>query len=180
MAVIVPPQSYFEVVQQHGYAGSFFDFMRLYASGYGGFCKRQHALPDPADLEPPVVRGLPVRLHAGAVVAAAAVAAGARHTSRRRWPGRCAARALLWLPIAVLAALRLALFDRYPPTHALIGDWYLHATDFGVFLLGAAWARGGTAWQRCADLRWPALALALGAWAVMLALSARSRRHAAA
>jgi len=29
MAVIVPPQSYFEVVQQHGYAGSYIDFMRL-------------------------------------------------------------------------------------------------------------------------------------------------------
>ncbi|HEY6353169.1 MAG TPA: acyltransferase family protein, partial [Burkholderiaceae bacterium] len=39
MAVIVPPQSYFEVMQQHSYTGSFFDFVRLYASGYGGFCK---------------------------------------------------------------------------------------------------------------------------------------------
>ena len=39
MAVIVPPQSYFEVVQQHGYGGSYLDFMRLYFSGYGGFCK---------------------------------------------------------------------------------------------------------------------------------------------
>ena len=42
MALIVPPQSYFEVVQQHGYAGSYLDFMRLYFTGYGGFCKAGH------------------------------------------------------------------------------------------------------------------------------------------
>ena len=38
MLVIVPPQSYFEVVQRYGYAGSFLEFMRLYLGGYGGFC----------------------------------------------------------------------------------------------------------------------------------------------
>ena len=171
MAVIVPPQSYFEVVQQHGYTGSFFEFMRLYASGYGGFCKDStHCLILPTWnhlwfvaylFVYTVVLWLLLRLWPRALDHIAAALARALRGA-----------AFLWLPIAVLAALRLALFDRYPPTHALIGDWYLHATDFGVFLLGAAWARGGTAWQRCADLRWPALALALGAWAVMLALSA--------
>ena len=38
MFVVVPPQSYFEVVQQAGYGGSYVEFMRLYLGGYHGFC----------------------------------------------------------------------------------------------------------------------------------------------
>jgi surface polysaccharide O-acyltransferase-like enzyme len=171
MAVIVPPQSYFEVVQLHGYAGSFLGFMRLYASGYGGFCKSDgHCLI------------LPTWNHLW-FVAYLFVYTVVLWLLLRAWPrllDRVAAAsthllrggALLWLPIAVLAALRVALIDRHPPTHALLGDWYLHATYLAMFLLGAAWARDATAWQRCADLRWPALVLALAAWGAMLALSA--------
>src|SRR5690606_35105198 len=47
----------------------------------GRFVLRCRWLPDPADLEPPVVRGLPVGLHGGAV---AAVAAGAAAPGPRR------------------------------------------------------------------------------------------------
>ena len=36
--LIVPPQSYLEVVQQHGYTGSFSSFLPLYYTGYHGFC----------------------------------------------------------------------------------------------------------------------------------------------
>ena len=36
--VIVPPQSYVEVVQRFAYAGSFADFMQLYLTGYSKFC----------------------------------------------------------------------------------------------------------------------------------------------
>jgi glucans biosynthesis protein C len=38
MLVVVPPQSFLEVMQKLGYAGSYFDFTRLYLSGYQGFC----------------------------------------------------------------------------------------------------------------------------------------------
>ena len=37
MLVIVPPQSYCEVIEKLGYAGSYADFMRLYLRGYHGF-----------------------------------------------------------------------------------------------------------------------------------------------
>lgn len=39
MLVIVPPQSYFEVIEKLGYAGSYADFMQFYVRGYHGFCK---------------------------------------------------------------------------------------------------------------------------------------------
>src|ERR1700760_3617998 len=39
MAVIVPPQSYLQVVEKLAYSGSYLDFLRLYFSAYRGFCK---------------------------------------------------------------------------------------------------------------------------------------------
>jgi len=171
--VIVPPQSYFQVVQQLGYTGSFFEFMRLYASGYGGFCRSEgHCLI------------LPTWNHLW-FVAYLFVYTAALWLLLWRWPrsldgaASLLARVLrgaafLWLPILVLALLRGGLVNRFPATHALVGDWYLHAIYFAVFVVGAAWARGGAAWQRCAELRWPALVLALAAWAVMVALSSWS------
>ena len=37
--VIVPPQSYLEVVEKVSYQGSFAEFYRLYITGYHGFCR---------------------------------------------------------------------------------------------------------------------------------------------
>jgi len=171
MALIVPPQSYFEVVQQYGYAGSFVEFMRLYYSGHGGFCgARGNCLI------------LPTWNHLW-FVAYLFVYTLALWLLLRVWPRMLEALAarlsrglqgalLLALPIAVLALLRITLAGRFPQTHALLDDWYLHACYFGVFLLGATWARDAAMWQRCADQRWPALVLALIAWAAMLAIGA--------
>src|ERR1700761_5951291 len=39
MLVIVPPQSYAEVVEKLHYAGSYAEFYRLYLTGYHGFCR---------------------------------------------------------------------------------------------------------------------------------------------
>ncbi|HEY6513064.1 MAG TPA: acyltransferase [Burkholderiaceae bacterium] len=171
MALIVPPQSYFEVVQQHGYAGGFLEFMRLYYSGYGGFCR-----PGAGCLI------LPTWNHLW-FVAYLFVYTLALWLLLRVWPraldvlaavlsrGLRGAGLLAW-PIVVLALLRVALVSRFRPTHALVDDWYLHACYFALFLLGAIWARDSSMWQRCAALRWLALALALAAWAAMLAIGA--------
>jgi glucans biosynthesis protein C len=171
MAVIVLPQPYFEVVQQHGYAGSFFDFLRLYYAGFGGFCKTGGECLK-----------LPTWNHLW-FVAYLFIYTAALWLLLRVWPraleivAAALARALsgaalLWLPIAVLALLRVALIDRFPPSHAFVGDWYLHAIYFGVFVVGAAWARDAGAWQRCAALRWPAFGVALAAWGTMVAFGA--------
>jgi glucan biosynthesis protein C len=170
MTVIVPPQSYFEVVQQHGYAGTYFDFMRLYFSGYAGFCRSGSGCLI-----------LPTWNHLW-FVAYLFVYTAALWALLRVWPRALdaiaagLARALrgaawLWVPIAVLALLRVALIERFPPSHALWGDWYLHAIYLGVFVVGAAWARDASAWQRCAELRWSALMLALLAWGAMVLLT---------
>ncbi len=171
MIVIVPLQPYFEVVQQHGYGASFAEFLRLYFGGYRGFCK-----PAGECLILPTWNHLWFLPYLFVYTLVLWLAS-------RLWPdlldrfGAWQAKmlrgaALLWLPIGLLAAFRLALLDRFPPTHALAGDWYLHPVYLMVFLLGAAWAREPASWERCVRLRWVALALALMGWAALLVVAA--------
>lgn len=170
MAVIVPPQSYFEVVQQHGYGGSYLDFMRLYFSGFDGFCKKSNdclILPTWNHLW--FVAYLFV--YTALIWLLLRMSPRALDILARSLERALRGAAFLWLPIVLLALLRVALVQRYPPTHALVGDWYLHAIYLGVFVVGAVWARSASAWQRCADLRWPALGIALAAWGATLAVS---------
>src|SRR5262249_46771373 len=44
MAVIIPPQSYLEVVEKLAYAGSYTDFLKLYFTAYHGFCRGSDCL----------------------------------------------------------------------------------------------------------------------------------------
>ena len=47
MFVIVPPQAYFEVVEKVAYLGSYGEFMRLYVTGFGDFCRGTDCLDMP-------------------------------------------------------------------------------------------------------------------------------------
>ncbi len=75
---------------------------------------------------------------------------------------------LLFFPVVWLLLLRLTLFERFPSTHALWGDWFNHALYLGMFTLGALFATANTQWERLAKWCWPALALAVGFWAVLV------------
>ena len=58
--------------------------------------------------------------------------------------------------------------DRFPSTHALWGDWFNHAIYLGMFTLGAIFATPRTLWERLARWRWPAVAIAVCFWAVLV------------
>ena len=67
---------------------------------------------------------------------------------------------LLVLPTLPLALFTLLLAPRFPATHALVGDWYLHSLYFTVFLYGYWIGLDAGIWREMARLRRPALALA--------------------
>ena len=166
MLVIVPPQSYLEVVEQINYAGSFGEFWRLYVTGYPNFCDADGCLVVPTWnhlwfvaylwvytlLLYAVVRIWPAGLaHLRAVAERALGGAGA-----------------IALPIAWLAGARLAL-GALPSTHALVDDWYNHAVYLFVFVLGFALAGTRAPWAAFERARWHALGLALLGWAALVA-----------
>jgi hypothetical protein len=165
MLVVVPPQSYFEVVEKLGYAGSYRDFMGLYLQGYGGFCQ-DGCLKLPTWNHLWFVAYLWIyTMLLGAMVALLGprldrIAARAG-TLLRGWK-------LIVLPAAVLALARIALVERFPTNHAVVNDWCNHAMSFLPFLLGALVARVPGFWSRPAPLRWHAFGIAATGWACLV------------
>ncbi|MEW6391211.1 MAG: acyltransferase family protein [Pseudomonadota bacterium] len=68
-------------------------------------------------------------------------------------------------PILFLAMLRATLYAKYGETHGLVGDHYVHAVSFSAFLLGFGLAKSDTLRERLVAVRWPALIVAVAAWA---------------
>jgi glucan biosynthesis protein C len=166
MFVIVPPQAFFEVIEKFAYQGGYLDFMRLYVSGYGGFCKAGDCLDLPTWNHLWFVAYLWVyTLVLGAVV----LALGPRFDvlARKVVSWLCGWK-LIVLPVAVLGLIRIALLSDFPVTHGLTDDWYNHATSLPLFVLGALLGRSGAAWQRFDDARWTALGLAWACWASLV------------
>jgi glucan biosynthesis protein C len=164
MLVVVPPQSYCEVIEKLGYGGSYLDFMRLYLSGYHGFCQDGCLI-------------LPTWNHLWfiaylwvytALLSVLVPGLGARFERLAAGLGRLLSGwRIVVLPAAVLALARMLMLERFPTTHALVDDWYMHAVYFTVFALGALLARVPAFWARVEALRWTALALAVAGWALM-------------
>lgn len=170
--VIVPPQSYLEVVQRWSYAGSYFDFMRLYLSGYHGFCRADGAC-----------LVLPTWNHLW-YLPYLFVYTLALWGLLRRWPHlldrladlavpALAGARLIVIPIVLLALTRIALRSRFPATYALVDDWFMHTQYFSMFVFGAVFARAGSLAARMQGLRWTALSLALAAWALWVFVPAQ-------
>jgi hypothetical protein len=165
MLVIVPPQSYCEVVEKLGYAGTYADFMRQYLGAYHGFCKNGECLILPTWNHLWFVAYLWVYTM---MLAALVPLLGARLDRMAvRLDSLLNGWTLLAIPAAVLALARITLEARFPQTHALAGDWYNHAVYFFLFALGAMLARTPQVWPRFEALRWYALGLALLCWAAL-------------
>ncbi|MBC7769793.1 MAG: acyltransferase family protein [Phycisphaerales bacterium] len=169
--VIVPPQSYYEIVEAvqampaamaAGYAGALDNFYVRYATGSGNWCDADGCLTTPTynhmwfvaylvlytlALVPllPLLRRIPK--------AAAVLIAGPF---------------LILTPWLIMAALRITLFPIFGESHDFREDWYLHVLYFGVFLFGFAIAKYEPFFERCVKWRWAALAIALASWSALI------------
>ena len=167
MLVVVPPQSWLEVAYKLGYGGSYPEFMALYLAGFGGFC-----------FAPGRCLVLPTWNHLW-FLPYLFVYTALLWVVVRAWPGlvdRLAARLPVWTagaglllwPLLFLVSTRLVLRARFPDTRALVDDWFAHSQYLAMFLLGVLLARAPAVWTRFAQWRWPALGLALVAWALLV------------
>jgi hypothetical protein len=169
MAVIVPPQSYLEVVEKlpGGYFGSYFDFWRLYITGYHGFCRGSDCLRIPTWNHLWFVAYLwvyTVVLYVGVRIFPRSP------TKLREWAERGLSG--LWVvfgPIAYLILIGWMLADRFPVTHALGNDWYNHASYGLIFLLGFTLAGTRAPWAVIERTRWVTLGCAVLGWALLVA-----------
>lgn len=164
MLVIVPPQSYFEVVEKIAFPGSYGDFLKLYLSGYGGLCRGKDCLAMPTWNHLWFVAYLWVytMLFGGLAWLAGPRLPALADALGRRVNGAT----IVLLPLALLVLVRVLLADAYPSTHALVGDWYNHALYLILFMTGALAARQMTFWVEAERLRWTWLLLWLCSWAI--------------
>ncbi len=164
MLVVVPPQAYFEVVEQVQYAGSYIDFMRLYLVAYAGFCDADGCLTLPTWNHLWFLPYLLVYTLLAWGLLRAAPQLLDRLAARLGRAGTPMLLLGLALPL-MLARLTLLGFET---THNLVWDWYNHAQSLSAFMLGLLLARSEVVWARLADLRWSALLLALAAWGLRM------------
>jgi peptidoglycan/LPS O-acetylase OafA/YrhL len=169
MFVIVPPQSYYQIVEYvaaHPGAPlgftSYGDFWAKYATSSGHWCTPDGCLTTPTwnhmwfvayllfyTLVLAVLLLVWKRLGQRIQVGVERVLSG---------PGL-----IVW-PIVFLGLVRAWLYPRYGETHALVGDHYVHAVSFSAFLLGFGLAKSEVLRDRLIAARWPALGLATVAY----------------
>lgn len=165
--LVVPPQSYYEVLEymrgafpdvsdeaSHPFIA---DFWVRYATASGNWCDGEGCLITPTWNHMWFVAYLLVySLVLTALLAFPAVRSGLNDASRL-----FAGLGLVVWPLMWLVSIRLLLAPRFEITHTLIDDWYNHALSFGAFLFGYVIARSDDIRLRLISLRWPALVLAM-------------------
>lgn len=171
MFVIVPPQSYYEVVEaarglgvaDPAHSPWLADFWLKYVTASGGWCDADGCLTTPTWNHMWFVAYLLVY---------SLILAMLLPVLRRVLPavqswlekGLKGWGLLLW-PVVWLALIRWSLAPVFPITHALTDDWYNHALSFSAFLFGFVSVRSEVLKAGYERLRRPALMLALLAWA---------------
>ncbi|MBI1406000.1 MAG: acyltransferase family protein [Caulobacter sp.] len=162
MFVIVPPQSYFQILEAApGAVGGYLDFWGRYATGSGHWCRGDDCLITPTWNHMWFVAYLLFyTLVLTALMATAPRLLKAAAGALERLP----LWALLLAPIGFLALIRIAMLSAFPETHALFNDWYNHALSFSAFLFGFLTAPSERLKQAFIAIRWPALALAVLGW----------------
>ncbi|HEX8215829.1 MAG TPA: acyltransferase family protein [Allosphingosinicella sp.] len=163
MLIVVPPQSYYEVVEAIGYDRGYLEFWGRYLAADSGFCDADGCLIVPTWNHLWFVAYLLVY-----TLVLAALLALFREPLLRlgAWLSGLPGWLVLVGPILWLAAARSLLLPSFEVTHALVDDWYNHAVSFPAFLLGFLAFRDPRPAQAFIRLRWLALALFLGSYAL--------------
>ncbi|HYD87301.1 MAG TPA: acyltransferase [Vitreimonas sp.] len=169
--VIVPPQSYYEIVEAlqamppaeaARYPLTLDNFYLKYVTASGAWCDADGCLTTPTYNHMWFVAYL--ILYTLALVPLLPLL--------RRIPKAVglliAGPLLIVTPWLIMAALRVTLFPIFGESHDFREDWYLHALYFGVFLFGFAIAKHEPFFEACVRWRWAALAIALTCWAALI------------
>lgn len=165
MLVIVPPQSYCEVVEKIAFPGSYLEFWGRYLAGDGSFCRNGDCLTLPTWNHMWFVAYLLVY-----TLLLAFLVAFFRSRMERlgAWIAGAPAWALLMVPILWLAFARIVLLPMFEVTHDLVNDWYNHAVSLPAFLFAFLVMKERGAVDSFIRLRWVALGLFVASYAILI------------
>lgn len=176
MLVVVPPQSWAEVVEKLRFSGGYPDFwFGHYLAFDQSFCRIENGkqsciiLPTWNHLWFVAYLFLYTMMLAGLLALAPGLAARGERLLERALPGLL----LLLGPALALGLNRFLVFPAAPPNHIVVGDWYQHLLYGFCFLFGFLAARSQALAERTERLRWLALLLAAAAFLAMIWLRAQ-------
>ena len=159
MLVIVPPQSFLQLIEQYGFHGSYGDFYLKYLTAYHGWCNADGCLTVPTWNH----------LWYVAYLLAYCLIFAALWPLLKRIPMGWAKSFPAWVYVAVPLVYYwfgdYFLDPLFPQTHAFVGDWYVHYDSAGFFVMGVLVARFDRLFDIAAKLRFVSLALGLAAYA---------------
>ncbi len=169
--VLVPPQSYYEIVEAlqalppalaAQYSFALDNFYVKYVTASGNWCDEDGCLATPTYNHMWFVAYL--ILYALALIPLLPLL--------RRIPKAVsvliAGPFLIITPWLIMAALRITLFPIFGESHDFREDWYLHVLYFSVFLFGFAIAKADWFFERCVRLRGIALSIAIACWMTLV------------
>lgn len=171
--VLVPPQAYFEAIEQGRAGDGYIRFLGRYAADHTS------CISAACQVVPLNHLWFVFYIWAYALLLAALLG----------WPrllerlGSALERALsgyraLLLPILYLAAVRWLLFPDFGLTNRLFSDWYNHAMSFASFLAGFCLVSRPGFWMSLDRTRWPALVVAVGAGGLLAWQTAQAGNRA--
>lgn len=160
--VIVPPQSYYEVVEAGVFKGSVAEFYGKYITASGHWCDADGCLITPTYNHMWFVAYLFVYTMLLAILWG--LARGPLVRLGERLGEDLKGWSLVLAPMAFLAFCSIVLRPMFEVTHALVDDWYTHAVSLAAFLFGFLIARSDAFRQATIRVRWPALITAVVAY----------------
>ncbi len=165
MALIVPPQVYFELVQSKGYTASYVDFLTLYFDTNTTQYAEHQLLTSRTGLP----FGLITYNHLWYLLylftytlVYIAIKPLLVRINWQQISRNVSAITVLAIPFTLVLLYDLVLLPYFPEdTFVLVGDWYNHAFYFTVFMLGYALAKSPNVWQTLINYRktWFVLAI---------------------
>ncbi len=162
MLVIVPPQSYYEVVEKlpGGYQENYLQFWLAYLKADPNFCRDGECLDLPTWNHLWFVAYL--WTYTAILYLILRLNPRLLSTATEFIARKMSNVGIVLVPIVYLLAARFLLVARFESTHNLTWDWYNHAQYFAQFIFGFLVARSPTIWRALADFRWHTLI----AWAL--------------
>ena len=161
MLVIVPPQSYYEIVSDLHFSGGYLDFYGKYLTAYKDWCDHNGCLTVPTWNH---------LWYVAYLLAYSLIFAVLWPLLKRlplQWATHLPAPVYFAIPIALYWFAQAYLQPRFEDTHAFVGDWTVHAHSFGFFLMGAAVAKFDRLFDIARASRWLSLVIGLIAYAAV-------------
>lgn len=91
-----------------------------------------------------------------------------RDMANTKWFSNVSTRSFVILTMTSIVLSWYFLRESYPPSNALVGDWYNHAKYFGAFILGYFFPRHANWWSELIEKRRLFLILAVGSYIFIL------------